>query len=225
MVAHGERGRDGNAGSPHGWPNRAAGRTADGQERADSYDQAVITFPLTVTRDVLMRPLEEADSGGLYRACLRNRDHLRPWEPRRGEEFFTEQGQADRVRGQLKERDAGRLFPWVLTAGQEVVGAVTLSDVALGPFRSAHLGYWIDAEWSGRGLATEAVRTVCQVAEEQLDLHRIEAGTVLANLASQRVLAKCGFDVIGTAPQYLHIDGEWRDHVLFQKILHDRSPW
>ncbi|MGW7412737.1 GNAT family N-acetyltransferase [Streptomyces sp. NPDC054863] len=189
-----------------------------------SYDDAVIKFPLAVTHDVLMRPLEEEDFSGLCRAYLRNRDYLRPWEPRRGEGFFTEQGQADRVRGQLKEQDAGRLVPWVLSLGHEVVGAVTLSNVALGPFRSANLGYWIDAEQAGRGLATEAVLAVCRAADEQLDLHRIEAGTVIANPASQRVLAKCGFDVIGTAPDYLHIDGEWRDHVLFQKILNGRSP-
>ncbi|MEU6332684.1 GNAT family N-acetyltransferase [Streptomyces sp. NPDC047049] len=171
-----------------------------------------------------MRPLQEGDVSGLSRAYLRNRDHLRPWDPRRSEDFFTEQGQADRVRGQLTERDAGRLVPWVLTLGHEVVGAVTLSNVVLGPFRSANLGYWVDAEQVGRGLATAAARAACQVADGQLGLHRIEAGAVLANPASQRVLVKCGFDVIGTAPKYLHIDGEWRDHVLFQKILNGRSP-
>lgn len=189
-----------------------------------SYDDTVITFPLAVAHDVLMRPLEEGDFSRLCRAYLRNRDHLRPWDLRRSEDFFTEQGQADRVRGQLKEREAGRLVPWVLALGNEVVGAVTLSNVSLGSFRNANLGYWIDAEWVGRGLATEAVRAACQAADGQLDLHRIEACAMITNLASQRVLAKCGFGVIGTAPKYLHIDGEWRDHVLFQKILNGRTP-
>ncbi|MFE9499878.1 GNAT family N-acetyltransferase [Streptomyces collinus] len=184
----------------------------------------MIEFRFSVTNDVVMRPLEKADSMSLCRAYLRNRDYLRPWEPRRGEEFFTEQGQAERVCGQLKEQDAGRLVPWVLAAGDEVVGTVTLSNVALGPFRSANLGYWVDAQRVGRGLATAAVRAACRAADVQLGLHRVEAGTVIVNLTSQRVLAKCGFAVIGTAPEYLHIDGEWRDHVLFQKILNGRSP-
>ncbi|MFJ8589568.1 GNAT family N-acetyltransferase [Streptomyces sp. NPDC093595] len=183
----------------------------------------MIRFPLAVTDDVVMRPLEEADSAALFRAYLRNRDHLRPWEPRRTEDFFTEQGQADRVCDHLKQRDAGSLFPWVLADGHEVVGTVTLSNVALGPFRSANLGYWIDARCVGRGWATVVVTAACQAADEQLGLHRVEAGTVLANRPSQRVLEKCGFALIGTAPDYLHIDGEWRDHVLFQKILNGRS--
>ncbi|MGW2940119.1 GNAT family N-acetyltransferase [Streptomyces sp. NPDC001156] len=45
-----------------------------------------------------------------------------------------------------------------------------------------------------------------------------------SNLGSQRVLAKCGFEAIGTARNYLHNDGEWRNHMLFQKILNDRAP-
>ncbi len=142
----------------------------------------------------------------------------------RSDAFFTEQGQAERVSGQLEEREAGRLAAWVLAVGDEVVGWVALSNVSLGPFRSANLGYWVDARHVGRGLATAAVREACRAADELLGLHRVEAGTLLVNLASQRVLAKCDFAPIGTAPEYLHIDGQWRDHVIFQRILNDRAP-
>lgn len=102
---------------------------------------------------------------------------------------------------------------------------VTLGGgITLGAFRSGNLGYWVDAAYNGRGLATGAVELVCQAAGERLGLHRIEAGTLVRNLASQRVLGKAGFELIGTAPRYLHIDGEWRDHLLFQRILNDRPP-
>ena len=105
-----------------------------------------------------------------------------------------------------------------------VVGAVTLSQVALGPFRSASLGYWLAASHTGRGLATAAVRHVCRVARESLSLHRIEASVLPYNAASLRVLARCGFERIGTARAYLHIDGAWRDHELFQRILYEDEP-
>jgi ribosomal-protein-alanine N-acetyltransferase len=35
------------------------------------------------------------------------------------------------------------------------------------------------------------------------------------NVASLRVVEKLGFTRIGLAPRYLHIDGQWRDHLLF----------
>ena len=45
----------------------------------------------------------------------------------------------------------------------------------------------------------------------------------MENTASQRVLAKCGFEQFGFAPKYLHINGAWRDHRMFQRILFDED--
>lgn len=187
----------------------------------DAYDIA----PCPLAPGVLLRPLAAGDAGALALAYTRNRDHLRPWEPRRDEAFFTEEGQAARVGELLAMRGAGRVAPWVVTDEQDgIVGVVNLNNIVQGAWHSCNLGYWIAAGHAGRGLATAAVTAVCRAADERLGLHRIEAGTVTANAASQRVLAKCGFELIGHARQYLHIDGEWRDHVLFQRILNDRQP-
>jgi ribosomal-protein-alanine N-acetyltransferase len=173
---------------------------------------------------VVLRPLGADDAAELAHAYTRNREHLSPWEPRRAADFYTVAGQVVRVRDQLAQREAGRLMPWLLADGKRVVGAMNLSNITFGAFRSGNLGYWVDAAYNGRGLATGAVEAVCQAASERLGLHRIEAGTLVRNLASQRVLGKAGFELIGTAPRYLHIDGEWRDHLLFQRILNDRPP-
>jgi ribosomal-protein-alanine N-acetyltransferase len=43
-------------------------------------------------------------------------------------------------------------------------------------------------------------------------------GLFVDNVASQRVLEKNGFEQVGIARGYLHIGGEWRDHVLFQLL-------
>ncbi|MEU8702534.1 GNAT family protein [Streptomyces sp. NPDC048680] len=172
--------------------------------------------------EVRLRPVTEADAASLAASMTRSRTYMSPWEPRRPDAFYTERGQRERVAGLLAEREAGRVMPWVLADEEDrAVGGFHLNAIALGPFRSATLGYWVDVECAGRGLATAAVRLVCELARDELRLHRVEAGTVSDNTASQRVLAKCGFEEFGFAPRYLHIDGEWRDHRLFQRILHD----
>ncbi|MFE4248988.1 GNAT family N-acetyltransferase [Streptomyces sp. NPDC056910] len=170
-----------------------------------------------VTDAFRIRPAEPADAQAIADAYLRNRDHLRPFEPHRGPEFGTAAGQAAR----LAEPGSAR---WVVTDGDLVIGRADLSGIVLGPFRSASLGYWIDAGYVGRGLARRAVREVCRAARDELGLHRVDASTLLDNHASQRVLAACGFERYGTAPEYLHINGRWRDHHLFQRILHDGPP-
>ncbi|MFJ1543455.1 GNAT family N-acetyltransferase [Streptomyces sp. NPDC088246] len=172
--------------------------------------------------EVRLRPVTPADAPSLAVALTRSRTYMQPWEPVRPDAFYTEQGQRERLAGMLADRDAGRVMPWVLADEQDrVVGGFNLNGIVLGPFRSGVLGYWVDVEYAGRGLATAAVERICELARDELRLHRVEAGTVLDNVASQRVLAKCGFEQYGMAPRYLHINGEWRDHRLFQRILHD----
>ncbi|MEU5718842.1 GNAT family protein [Streptomyces sp. NPDC020403] len=174
---------------------------------------------------VRLRPAVLGDAASFAEALTRSRAYMRRWEPVRPEAFYTPEGQAQRLSGLLADRDAGRAMPWVLADEEDrVVGAMTLASIERGPFRNARLGYWVDVGLAGRGLATAAVGRVCEVARETLGLHRIEAGTVVDNAASQRVLAKSGFELIGTAPRYLHINGAWADHRLFQRILHDGPP-
>ena len=174
---------------------------------------------------IVLRPIAVADAAALASAYARNRQHLAPWEPVRPEEFFTTPGQAALLELEEKNRRAGRSARWVLAdPSGELVGSVTLSGIALGPFRNAGLGYWIDGALNGRGLATAAVRLVCRLADSELGLHRVEAGTLLHNAGSQRVLTKSGFEPFGVAPRYLHIAGKWQDHRLFQRILNERAP-
>ena len=205
--------------------------------------------PHRLADGILLRPIVVDDIPAVARAYDRNRAHLAPWDPRREEEFFTEAGQDVRFRHLSAARRDGRGERWVLVATGaaldsavadapdtsesepataaakfEIVGSVALSAIELGPFRNARLGYWLDGAFAGRGLATAAVSRVCDIAAEHIGLHRIEAGTLLENTASQRVLAKCGFTEFGVAPRYLHINGAWRDHRMFQRILFDDEP-
>ena len=183
-----------------------------------------MTSDRTLTPEVQLRVATLNDAAGFADAQVRNREHLRQWEPVRPDDWFTEAGQTERLQAQLARHRAGQVVPWLMFAGDRVVGAVTLTDIVPGPFRSASLGYWVDGEMLGKGLATKAVKTIAEVADTELRLHRIEASTLTNNEASQRVLLKCGFEQIGSARDYLHIDGGWRDCHLYQRILNTRAP-
>jgi len=170
---------------------------------------------------VILRLVEPDDAEALAAAYRRNREHLAPWDPSRSDQFFTADWHRDEIHLLLDLFDAGRSLPLVLVDGDEVVGRVNVNNIVRGVFLSASLGYWVDAAYGGRGLATSAVLAVVELARDDLGLHRLEAGTLLHNHRSQRVLERAGFEVIGVAPRYLRIAGEWQDHRLYQRILHD----
>lgn len=170
-----------------------------------------------------VRPVRLDDAERVAAAYERNREHLAPWDPVRPPEFFTPSGQREALGRQLELVERGELATWVLVHGDEVVGRVNLNNVVRGVFCSASLGYWVDHEHLCRGLARAAVEHACAEARG-LGLHRVEAGTLLHNVASQRVLLGAGFEHVGTARGYLFIAGRWQDHHLYQRLLHDDPP-
>jgi [ribosomal protein S5]-alanine N-acetyltransferase len=169
-----------------------------------------------------IRPVELDDAPALSALYVRNRAFLEPYEQPRDEHFYTVDGQRERTRLALRFARQGQLLRFVvLDADDEIAGVIAIENVIRGPAQSASVGYWISQDRNGLGLATAAVADVVRIAFGELGLHRLQAGTLVDNLASQRVLAKNGFERIGVARRFLHIGGAWRDHVLFQRLAED----
>jgi ribosomal-protein-alanine N-acetyltransferase len=163
---------------------------------------------------VIIRPLRPDDAEELAALYSANRDFLAPFEPVRPPEFFTAEGQRARLDRQL----ADDTHPFAILEGEAIAGTINLFNIVRESLQSGTIGYWIDHARNGRGLATGAVEAVVAYAFHKLDLHRVEAATLVDNVASQRVLEKASFERIGIARRFLLIHGEWRDFVLFQRI-------
>jgi len=170
-----------------------------------------------------IRPLDRRDAAARAAAYRRNREHLAPWDPVRPEDYYTERGQVEDIERQLAERERGKRYPFLLWRGPQVVGQVSIDNVVRGVLQSGTVGYWLDHQHLGRGLATGMVAHVVEHARA-VGLHRLEAGTLPENTPSQAVLRRSEFIEYGVAERFLYIRGEWRDHVLFQRILHDDPP-
>ena len=158
---------------------------------------------------------------------LRNREFLTPFDPLREEEFYTLSGQKRSLRHdeRMARREEGWAF-YIAPNGEpeKIIGRVVLSGVIWGSFCSCFLGYKLDKDYVNRGYMTAAIDLVVAWAFEQ-GLHRIEANVMPRNLASLRVLEKCGFQKEGVSPQYLQINGRWEDHVHMVKLNPDWGEW
>jgi [ribosomal protein S5]-alanine N-acetyltransferase len=168
------------------------------------------------------RRLALEDAAALATAYLGNRAHLAPWDPERPREFYTEAGQTSHITERLALEEQGLFVNHVLIGpAGDIVGRANIQNIVRGTMQGGTLGYWVDRNHLRRGLARASVGFL----EEQalgLGLHRLEAGTMVDNVPSQRVLEACGYERYGLAPQLLFLNGAWRDHVLYQKLLHDR---
>ena len=169
---------------------------------------------MTVTRLVSID-----DAAALARLVNENRDYLAPWSPVSPEEYYTPAGQRAVLAAHLSAYDRGTMLPLaIVDPDGAVCGRINLNSIIRGAFQSASVGYWVGADKAGHGLASAAVADVIGLGFGQLGLHRLEAGTLLPNTPSQRVLARNGFRPFAVAESYLKIAGRWQDHILFQLI-------
>ena len=108
--------------------------------------------------------------------------------------------------------------PYVLAimVGDKIAGCIGLELQTDTSRLSAELGYWIGEPFWGKGIATEAVKQMLEYISQRFpDLVRIFAGVFEKNVASMRVLEKCGF----------HLEGIQRKAVIKNNVISDCYIW
>ncbi|GAA1903485.1 GNAT family N-acetyltransferase [Streptomyces durmitorensis] len=122
-----------------------------------------------------------------------NRGYFARSVPDRGDAYFAEF--AAWHAALLAEQAAGTCHFHLLVDGEgAVLGRVNLVDVADG---EPELGYRVAERAAGRGLATDAVRRLCELAEADYGLTAMRAATYADNARSRAVLERTGFVVVG----------------------------
>lgn len=114
------------------------------------------------------------------------------------------------------------LLEWVLLLDGDMCGSVRLNQIDK-ESRKAGLGYFIGAQFQGRGIMTKAVAAVCAFSFDTLDLNRIELRCASTNLASMRVAERLGFvregmlrqaELLGDAFVELYVYGLLREEYM-----------
>ena len=150
-----------------------------------------------------LSPIDEAE---FVAAARRSRALHSPWvapasTPVKFEAYLARMSQPEQNAFTVRRRDTNAL-----------VGVITISNVVMGPFRSAYTGYYAFAPHAGQGYMREALEAIVRHAFRVMKLHRLEANIQPGNRASIALAKSCGFRKEGFSPRYLKIGGRWRDH-------------
>ncbi|MEU6296081.1 GNAT family N-acetyltransferase [Streptomyces erythrochromogenes] len=158
-----------------------------------------------------LRPYRHADGPEFTARVLESRDLHRPWlfPPATVEEY-------EPYATRLIEGDARTGFLVCELGTGALAGFVNVNNIVRGAFQCGALGYGAFAHAAGRGLLREALALVLDhafaPAGEGLGLHRLEANVQPGNTASIALVRGAGFRLEGLSPDFLHVDGAWRDH-------------
>lgn len=105
-------------------------------------------------------------------------------------------------------RDGQHHFAIIRKADDHYLGTIGLHIESYG---TAQIGYWIGKPYWGQGYATEALRRLLTHAFDIMGLERVYAAYFAHNLASRRVMEKCGMTYEGTMRQHIFKDGRFLD--------------
>lgn len=202
----------------------AAGLRFDARSQPDQVTSVAggFSWPVTLeSGDLVLRPIRYRDRKEWTDVRSRNQEWLAPWEASNPVPGGGLPDYRAMVRSLKSQAALATALPFLITERTPgfrepvIVGQLTVSSIVWGSAMMATLGYWVDKDRAGQGIAPTSVALVTDFCFQTLGLHRMEINIRPENGPSLRVVEKLGFRDEGYRPRFLHINGEWADHRSF----------
>jgi ribosomal-protein-serine acetyltransferase len=156
-------------------------------------------FHLPVDDQITLVLAEERHAAQVTELILRNQQRLARWEPW-AEQPQTVDGTRAYIRASLEDFVRGRQVSTIIAVehGRRFVGRCGLR---INPYAgSADVGYWVDGDFEGRGIARRATQALVSNGFAELGLNRVELRTSVDNTRSRGLAERLGFKWEGTLP-------------------------
>jgi [ribosomal protein S5]-alanine N-acetyltransferase len=152
-----------------------------------------ITFPMLTTDRLILRQVVAADAPDVF--IFRSDPEVQKYNsaPMKGV------SEAVNLIDELQQGyQAQQSITWGITLRDEdrVLGLCSIHQWDR-YHRRAEIGYDLAQSHWGRGIGTEAVGPIVQFGFRELEVHRLEAYTIIDNYASVQMLKKLGFQLEG----------------------------
>lgn len=165
-------------------------------------------MPVIETARLKLRCLGHSDCNDMYRYASRE-DVTRYllWEPHHNCEYT--ENYLNLVQAQYR---AGEFYDWAVEyiADRKMIGTCGFTSIDVENNR-AEIGYVLNPDYWGKGIAAEAVMAVIDYGFRTLMLNRIEARYIIGNDRSRRVMDKCGMKFEGVFRSLLYVKGSYKD--------------
>ncbi|HWH31636.1 MAG TPA: GNAT family protein [Egibacteraceae bacterium] len=156
-----------------------------------------------------LRPVQPGDAEALTRILAE--PEVSRWWPRYD---------ADRVQRELIDAEHTTVF--AIEVEGQVVGSIQYVEEPSPDYRHASVDVFLDPLWHGKGLGTDAVRTLARHLVHDRGHHRLAIDPAAENEKAIRTYKRVGFRPVGVMRSYERsADGEWQDCLLMDLLKAD----
>lgn len=170
-----------------------------------------------ITPRLILRLIESSDSDKLQ-SCIVRSPTLHRWVDWCHADFTNDDAErfilATRLNWVKSEAYGFGVF---CRKSDALIGMVAINEL-YHTFNMASIGYWIADDYQGQGLGTAAVNALIEFCFSQLKVTRIEVVCAPENLASQKLIEKCGGLFETRARNRFIFDGLAQDGLVYSII-------
>jgi len=179
--------------------------STDGASIVRNADGEVV--PTLVGDQVILRPMRPEDRDELIEV-LRDPTVVEWWDTRGPEHSADEQLAGD-----------AHLTVWAVTVDGAFAGSIQAHEESDPDYRHAGIDVFLSSRFQGRGIGTDAVRTLARYLLEVRGHHRLTIDPAAANSRAIRTYERVGFKPVGVMRRYERgSDGTFHDGLLMDLL-------
>ncbi len=126
------------------------------------------------------------------------------------------------IQGLITSQQNDKGYHWCICLEDDVIGLASLIDVKrtirTWILNRAELSYWVDADFQGRGYATESSKAVIEFGFQNLNFHKIIVAHAVKNIGSKSICNKLGFKQYAHEHDAFNKAGVWHDLIWYELI-------
>ena len=169
--------------------------------------------------DIYMRLPEERDAQALFEVIDRNRKRLEEWL-HWAHNTHSREDVLNYVQMARKDFQKPEAIHLLIFRKDEIIGGCGLRLNELNSY--GEIGYWIDAEFSGKGIVTDCCRAIVEYALTDMGLNRVQIRCASGNVRSAAIPKRLGFKHEGTLRKTIRTNDRFDDEECFGIL---RSDW
>ncbi|MEC3883497.1 GNAT family protein [Halobacillus sp. HZG1] len=176
-------------------------------------------FEHRIDDELSLKMIDHRDAEELFKLSDRSRDHIQAWLPWI---HFTKEVEDTRNYIKMSLRryaENNGLTVCILYKGG-IAGVVDFHEIDE-KNKVTSIGYWMGADYKGKGLLTRSCEVLFDYAFETIGMNRIEIRAAAKNNKSRGVPERLGFKQEGVIRQAARLYEEYTDHVVYGMLKED----
>jgi len=170
-------------------------------------------FELKVSDRVQLKLRDESHAKETYWLIKKNEEHLRPWMKWIDKVESVDDSIAN-IELNIEEWELKTDLHLGIFRDELIIGMISLHNIDYLNHK-AYIGYWLDEDNVGRGIMTDAVRTLIEYGYAELELNRIEIRAGVHNLKSRAIPERLGFVQEGIIREGEYLNGAFVDLAVY----------